>query len=77
MEQALRLAETFDLPETLSEALTSKAVLIMCEDRLFEARVLLGGAESKRRRKRTYLYERRRRPESVMPAGIPTLAAGS
>ncbi|HSD03947.1 MAG TPA: adenylate/guanylate cyclase domain-containing protein [Gaiellales bacterium] len=44
IERALSLAEQLDLPETLAEALTSKGVLLMQVDRLYEARVLLEGA---------------------------------
>jgi tetratricopeptide (TPR) repeat protein len=44
IERALSLAERLDLPETLAEALTSKGVLLLQVDRLYEARVLLQGA---------------------------------
>jgi class 3 adenylate cyclase/tetratricopeptide (TPR) repeat protein len=44
LEQALGLAERLDLPETLAEALTSKGILLLQLDRLYEARVLLEGA---------------------------------
>jgi tetratricopeptide (TPR) repeat protein len=44
LERALRLAEQLDLPDTLAEALTSKGILLMQLDRLYEARVLLEGA---------------------------------
>jgi class 3 adenylate cyclase/tetratricopeptide (TPR) repeat protein len=46
LEAALSLAEALDLPETLAEALNSKALLLMVEDRLYEARLLLEGALS-------------------------------
>jgi class 3 adenylate cyclase/tetratricopeptide (TPR) repeat protein len=44
LERALALAEQLDLPDTLAEALTSKGVLLIQTDRLYEARVLLEGA---------------------------------
>jgi predicted ATPase/class 3 adenylate cyclase len=45
LERALALAEALDLPETLAEAMNSKATLLVRqEDRLFESRVLLEGA---------------------------------
>jgi class 3 adenylate cyclase/tetratricopeptide (TPR) repeat protein len=44
LERALALAEQLDLPETLAEALTSKGILLIQTDRLYEARVLLEGA---------------------------------
>ncbi len=44
IERALGLAEHLDLPDTLAEALTSKGILLMQLDRLYEARVLLEGA---------------------------------
>jgi tetratricopeptide (TPR) repeat protein len=46
LEQALGLAEALDLPETLAQALNSKAILLLRHDRLFEARTLLEGALS-------------------------------
>ncbi len=46
LEQALQLAETFGLPGTLAEALTSKAINLLRTDRLYEARVLLEAAVS-------------------------------
>jgi tetratricopeptide (TPR) repeat protein len=46
LEQALELAETFGLPETLAGALNSKSVNLMRTDRLYEARVLLEAAVS-------------------------------
>ena len=46
LEQALQLAETFGLPETLAEALNSKSINLMRADRLYEARVLLEAAVS-------------------------------
>jgi class 3 adenylate cyclase len=44
LERALSLAEALDLPETLAQALTSKALLASHRDRLYEARILLEGA---------------------------------
>ena len=44
IERALSLAEQLDLPDTLAEALTSKGLLLLQLDRLYEARVLLEGA---------------------------------
>jgi class 3 adenylate cyclase/tetratricopeptide (TPR) repeat protein len=44
LEQALNLAERLDLPEILAETLTSKGVMLLHHDRLYEARVLLEGA---------------------------------
>ena len=44
IERALALSEQLDLPETLAEALTSKGLLLLQTDRLYEARVLLEGA---------------------------------
>ena len=44
IEHALSLAEQLDLPDTLAEALTSKGILLLQADRLYEARVLLEGA---------------------------------
>jgi class 3 adenylate cyclase/tetratricopeptide (TPR) repeat protein len=46
LEQALELAEAFRSPETLAEALNSKAIGLMRTDRLYEARVLLEAAVS-------------------------------
>jgi class 3 adenylate cyclase/tetratricopeptide (TPR) repeat protein len=44
IEHALALAEALDLPETLAQALTTKALLFMRRNRLTEGRVLLEGA---------------------------------
>ncbi len=44
LEHALALAEALDLPETLAQALTSKAILLVRDDRLNEARIMLEGA---------------------------------
>jgi tetratricopeptide (TPR) repeat protein len=46
LEQALQLAETLGLPETLAEALNSKAIDLLRADRLYEGRVLLEAAVS-------------------------------
>jgi tetratricopeptide (TPR) repeat protein len=44
LERALALAETLHLPETLVQAMSSKAALLAMQDRLFEARALLEAA---------------------------------
>jgi class 3 adenylate cyclase/tetratricopeptide (TPR) repeat protein len=44
LERALRLAETLALEDTFVEALTSRAVCVMYEGRMLEARLLLEGA---------------------------------
>jgi tetratricopeptide (TPR) repeat protein len=44
IEYALRLAETLNLPETLAQALSTKAIVLLRVDRLFEAGVLLDAA---------------------------------
>ncbi len=44
IEYSLGLAEKLNLRETLAEALVNKALLLLRDDRLFEARVLLEGA---------------------------------
>ena len=44
LERALSLAEALDLPETLAQALNSKALLVMNHDRLYEAQILVEGA---------------------------------
>jgi len=44
LEDALTLAEALDLPETLAQALASKAILYHRRNRLNEARILLEGA---------------------------------
>src|SRR5581483_11445648 len=41
VERALELAAALDLPETLAQALNTRAVLLMFRDRVFEARALL------------------------------------
>ena len=49
LEQALRLAESLLLEETLAQALTSKALVLLHEDRLVEAELLLEGAAERAR----------------------------
>jgi tetratricopeptide (TPR) repeat protein len=44
LELALQLAEAFQLPEILTQALTSKAILLTRTNRLTESRILLEGA---------------------------------
>jgi tetratricopeptide (TPR) repeat protein len=44
IEYALALAEKLDLPETLAHALINKAIRMLRDDRLFEARALLEAA---------------------------------
>jgi len=46
LEHALALSETLGLPETLAEALNSKAIGMLRTDRLYEGRVLLEAAVS-------------------------------
>ena len=49
LEQALRLAESLTLEETLVQALTSKALILFHEGRLVEAELLLQGAVNRAR----------------------------